>query len=187
MASGNNSIISTIKDFNQKLQNSLLQLRARNPLINQKRFMINQMDRFLRRTANIEINNQEDLDRVKRYVQKAACIRDIAGRIMNIENSKLLRSETDTEKRNIKRKGQSLFDREAELSIRTTVLMDKVKKYENYQSIAANNPKYIGIGNNVPVLEALIKSPKYQAQGRKNGVNVRNGKSQGNAIKPLKY
>lgn len=39
MASGNYTLMHNIKDFNQKLQNSLLQLRARNPFINQKNMM----------------------------------------------------------------------------------------------------------------------------------------------------
>ncbi|GAA0716388.1 hypothetical protein GCM10009430_12060 [Aquimarina litoralis] len=190
MASDNNSLIDNIIDFNHRLQNSLLQLRARNPFINQKKFMMNQMDRFLRSTANIEIRNQEDLKRVKRYLQKALNMRHSAERIMDIENKKLLRSNTDLERGNVRRKGKPFFDKEAELSIRTTQLLNKIKEYESSQSIAINNPKYRG-GKNIPpnnaVIGALIKSPQYMARQKKNGAHNKNGNSGGKALKSLRY
>lgn len=169
MASDNKNIFEYINDFSQIGQNALLQLRSRNPFINQKKFMMSRMDAFLRSTADIEIRNVKDLKKVKRYLLKAANIGSIAERIMDKENKKLQRSQ-GVDKDNLRRKGKPFFDKETEFSIRITRLSGKVDVYKRSQTRTTNTPEYGGRKNSTEneVLRDLKTSPKFLKQKEKN-------------------
>lgn len=142
------------RDFSQILINLSLQIRTRNPFIDQKKFIRNQMNKFLEETTGIVINNLEDLKRVKRYLKKSSSIHSGAQRIMGKEN-----------KKSVSLRSESFFSKEAEFSIRKTTLLNQIESFGKYLKEQS-------------ILEVLMPSSIYAQEREKINGKARPEKSE---------